>query len=54
MTPEEALAVLDNAASLATLNRSDHVTVQMATDVLREALKKEEVKDVDKKLQQKT
>lgn len=54
MKPEEALKVLDSAASLATLHRADHVTVQLAVNVLHEVLKKEEVKDVDKELQQTT
>ena len=46
MTQQEALRVLDNAASRAALSRADHVAVQQAVQVLAEAIApKEEPKD---------
>ena len=46
MTPQEALQILDNAASRAALSRADHVAVQQAVQVLAEAVlpKEEKVK----------
>lgn len=39
MTPTEALQVLDQAASMAPLNRISHVQIQMAVQVLTELIK---------------
>ena len=38
MTPEEALNLLDQAASMANLNRVSHFQIQEATRVLRESI----------------
>lgn len=38
MTPQEALQILDNAASRAALSRADHVAVQQAVQVIAEAI----------------
>jgi len=38
MTPEQALAILDQAASQAPLPRGAHVQVQLAVEVLTKAL----------------
>lgn len=38
MTPQEALQILDQAASAAQLDRRSHVAVQEAVTTLREAL----------------
>ncbi len=45
MTPEEALQLLNDAASMAQLNRQAHVQVQQAVIILTEAIapKEEEV-----------
>ena len=42
MTTEQALAILDEAASAARLPRIGHVNVQRAVEVLREAIKPKE------------
>jgi len=34
MTPQEALQILDSAASQAKVNRADHVTIQQAVNVI--------------------
>ena len=38
MDPQKALQILDNAASLAPLQRAEHIAVQQAVVVLRAAL----------------
>jgi len=38
MTPEEAVRILDQAASQARLTRAEHITVQQAVETLRRAL----------------
>ncbi|MAT45373.1 MAG: hypothetical protein CL609_23840 [Anaerolineaceae bacterium] len=38
MTPQEALSILDQAASRAQLSRADHVAVQQAVQVLAEVI----------------
>lgn len=38
MTPEQALQILDQAASMAVLNRADHQKVTEALGVLQEAI----------------
>jgi hypothetical protein len=54
MTPEQALQVLDQAASRAMLPREDHYRVQVAVETIKgevEKLRKEleEVKNLEKK-----
>ncbi len=44
MTPEEALQLLNDAASMAQLNRQAHVQVQQAVIVLTEAIAPKEKK----------
>lgn len=44
MKPEEALQILDNVCSQVQLNRSDHVKIQQAVEVLKEAIKLKEEK----------
>jgi len=39
MTPEEALAMLDNVVAQVQMNRADHVRVQTALKVISEAIK---------------
>ena len=43
MTPEQALQLLDEAASAAQLPRMGHINVQRAVEVLREAITPKEV-----------
>lgn len=38
MTPEQALALLDNAASQVAATRETHVQIQQAVEVLRQAI----------------
>jgi len=38
MTPDQALQILDRASALAALPRQDHVAVQQALDVIRQAI----------------
>jgi len=38
-TPEQALSILDQAASRATLTRQEHVAVQQAVQILAQALR---------------
>ena len=35
MTPEEAINILDQAASMAPGNRRDHVTIQQAVEAIK-------------------
>jgi RNase P/RNase MRP subunit POP5 len=42
MSPKEALAVLDQIASVVQVNRQDHQNIQMALMVLTELVNKEE------------
>ncbi len=41
MTPEQALAIIDQAASLAPLSRADHIRVQQAVEVLRTLIRQQ-------------
>jgi hypothetical protein len=45
MTPQQALAILDQAAALAPLPRREHVLVQQALAVLEAALAKAQAPD---------
>jgi hypothetical protein len=47
MTPEQALQILDQAASKASLERAGHATVQQAIMILAKALEKEPEKTED-------
>lgn len=49
MTPEQAIQILDQAASQSPMDRKSHVMVQQAIEVLKKAIQpKEEVKDEKK------
>lgn len=39
MTPDQALQILDRASAMAALPRQDHVAVQQAIEVIRQAIK---------------
>lgn len=55
MTPEQALQILDQAASLAPMSRRDHMAVQEASETLRKMiLEEKQTKTIEKSLHQKS
>lgn len=52
MTDDEALNLLDQAASLAQLSRADHIRVQMAVARLRRLIEQEHSVQPDKSCKQ--
>ena len=47
MTPEQAVTILDQAASLAVLNRADHQRVVEAVNVLAQLVENSKPKEPD-------
>lgn len=50
MTPEQALQLLDNAASMAQVNRQDHVNIVRAVEILKEYLQSKKINTVIDKI----